>query len=218
MRALHDQDHYEVLELPRGAAPEDIERAYRAARDVYRPESLALYSVFGERDASVIRERIEEAYRILSDAETRRAYDAATADAASGRPDGTAVRDAIDPGAILRAEVDDLEGASEGFRELESEVEEGAGDFDGGKLRRARLRRGFDLQQIADVTKISVANLTRIEEETFDELPATVYVRGFVIAYARTIGLDPDRVVAGYMARAEEARAATGRGRARHRT
>jgi flagellar biosynthesis protein FlhG len=216
---LHDQDHYEVLELPRGAAPEDVERAYRAARDVYQPESLALYSVFGERDASVIRERIEEAYRILSDAEARRAYDAATAGAVTGRSDGPAARDGMDPDAILRAAVDGLEGVSEGFRELESEVEEeAAGDFDGGRLRRARLRRGFDLQQIADVTKISVANLTRIEEETFDELPAGVYVRGFVIAYARTIGLDPDRVVAGYMARVEEARGATGRGRSRQRT
>jgi hypothetical protein len=42
-------------------------------------------------------------------------------------------------------------------------------------------------------------------------------VRGFVIAYARTIGLDADRVLAGYMARVEGARAEQGRTRFRSR-
>jgi len=220
VRALHDQDPYEVLEIHRGAEPEEIERAYRTVRETYRPESLALYSVFGDRDAWVIRERIEEAYRILSDSNARRAYDASVAGQMRTRgeePDegdgGVHLEDQVE------AEADDLEGASERFRELESQVEEEdeTGDFDGARLRRARLRRGFELQQIADVTKINVAHLRRIEEEAFSELPASVYVRGFVIAYLRTIGLDPDRVVAGYMARVEEARGTPGRNRFRSR-
>jgi flagellar biosynthesis protein FlhG len=217
VRGLGDQDHYEVLEVHRGAAPEDIERAYRTVRETYRPESLALYSVFGDRDASVIRERIEEAYRILSDAEARRAYDAATADDAAFDAPVRAGSEAAEGSLLRHIEAERLEGASESFRELESEVDDDTGEFDGARLRRARLRSGFELQQVSDITKVSVANLTRIEEEQFDELPATVYVRGFVIAYARTIGLDADRVLAGYMARVERARAEQGRSRFRSR-
>jgi len=41
--------------------------------------------------------------------------------------------------------------------------------------------------------------LRYIEEENVDGLPARVYVRGFVEAYARVVGLDPVRSVAGFM-------------------
>jgi cytoskeletal protein RodZ len=44
-------------------------------------------------------------------------------------------------------------------------------------------------------------------------LPADVYVRGFVTAYAKSIGLDPKIVVPSYMARVQSSRAANQRGR-----
>jgi cytoskeletal protein RodZ len=54
--------------------------------------------------------------------------------------------------------------------------------------------------------------LQAIEDEAFDTLPAAVYARGFVAAYARAIGLDPNRVVESYMPRFEAARKGKGRG------
>ena len=80
------------------------------------------------------------------------------------------------------------------------------GDYDGPRLRRTRLFRGYEIQQIADVTKVSSLHLRNIEDENFGELPADVYVRGFVTAYAKTIGLDPQQVVPSYMARLQESR------------
>jgi DnaJ-class molecular chaperone len=210
VRALHEQDYYEVLEISRGAGVEEIERAYRVARDTYDSESLALYSVFGERDASVIRERIEEAYRVLSDDSQRRHYDetTTTAEAAVSQATPDLPASGSEPS---RPEV--LSDVSDSFRDLEADVEEERGDFSGQNLRRARLRRGFEIDQIADITKVSITNLRHIEEENFSDLPATVYVRGFVTAYARTIGLDPQRVVTSYVARLDEARVDQGRGR-----
>jgi flagellar biosynthesis protein FlhG len=92
------------------------------------------------------------------------------------------------------------------FEDLHAEVEEEEQEFDGAGLRRARLRRGIEIEQIAALTKVSNSCLRHIEEERYEDLPASVYVRGFVTAYARAIGIDPKRVAKGYMTRLEEAR------------
>ena len=84
--------------------------------------------------------------------------------------------------------------------------DDSSGEFDGPRLRRTRLFRGYEIHQIADVTKVSSLHLRNIEDENFVELPANVYVRGFLTAYAKTIGLDPDFVVPSYMTRLQESR------------
>ncbi|NNL84939.1 MAG: hypothetical protein HKP27_04765 [Myxococcales bacterium] len=72
--------------------------------------------------------------------------------------------------------------------------------FTGARLRRARLARGIELEQVASVTKVMVRHLESIEADRYADLPAPVYARGFVSAYARCIGLDADRVCRDYMA------------------
>jgi flagellar biosynthesis protein FlhG len=206
MKALQDQSHYEVLEVHRGALPEEIDRAYQIARAAYESNSLATYSVFGENETTVIRDRIEEAYRVLSNGATRESYDRIDEPAPVGAPIP------MDAASVAEEVTEELRESGESFRELEADVEDETGEFDGSKLRRARLRRGIELDQVANVTKVSQANLRHIEEENFDDLPATVYVRGFVMAYARTIGLDPQRVAKSYLERVEIARESQGRG------
>jgi cytoskeletal protein RodZ len=46
-----------------------------------------------------------------------------------------------------------------------------------------------------------VSYLRCLEEDHYAGLPAPVYVRGFVAAYARCVGLDPQSVAASYMQR-----------------
>ena len=84
MKSPLEQDHYEVLEIGRAASLEEIERAYRVVRETYDGDNLALYSMFADRDAAQIRERIDEAYRVLSDEGKRHDYDAA--DVPSAQP------------------------------------------------------------------------------------------------------------------------------------
>jgi len=186
MKPISEQDHYEILEVSASADPQEIERAYRLARATYVDDSLAGYSLMGEGDAEVLRERIEIAYRVLSDPGSRSAYDSTlTGDSASGEEPKPAVRESrIEP---LPA-VEELE-------ELESEH----GEYDGARLRRSRLRRGIELEQVAGITKINPTYLRFLEEDRFADLPARVYVRGFVMAYAQCLGLDADRVANSYL-------------------
>jgi hypothetical protein len=91
--------------------------------------------------------------------------------------------------------------------EYDALEDDDVGEFDGVRLRRVRLFRGYEIDDIAGVTKVTGAHLRNIEAENFSLLPADVYVRGFVTAYAKTIGLDPEVVVPSYMARVQQFRA-----------
>ena len=218
MKSIDELDHYELLEIPRRASSVEIDRAYRMAQQAYAEDSLALYSVFEGLDAAAIRSNIEEAYRVLSDAEMREAYDR---DLIQDEP-GFSLPNAtdLDSGSVSgesRAEPLYEEKSFEEFDEVVEEYgafeEDPTGDFDGVRLRRARLFRGYEIDDISEVTKVSCAHLRNIEEENFGDLPADVYVRGFVTAYAQTIGLDPGVVVPSYMARVQESRGDGARGR-----
>ncbi len=188
MKPLFDQDHYEVLEIPRDAGSDGIERAYRLILSTYGEDSLAGYSVVRGADASAIRERVETAYRVLSDGEARLSYDDSLADsrpAASTEP-FLEEEDLARPGAS----------PAEPFEDLEE-----GGEYDGARLRRARLRRSLDLEEIAGKTKVNASYLGFLEEERYGDLPPRVYVRGFVMAYASCLGFEPTAVAASYMRR-----------------
>ena len=76
----------------------------------------------------------------------------------------------------------------------------------GSYLRHVRLMRRTTLAQLADETKIRASLLELLEAESFSDLPARVYVRGFVIQCAKALEIDdPDRVAEAYLARLAEA-------------
>jgi cytoskeletal protein RodZ len=60
----------------------------------------------------------------------------------------------------------------------------------GERLRHERLRRGFDLSQVAERTKIQLTMLEAIEADDLDRLPGNFFTRSFVRQYARLLGLD----------------------------
>ena len=76
----------------------------------------------------------------------------------------------------------------------------------GSTLRRARTRKGLTLEQLARATKISVSALDALETNDLDRLPATIYLRGFLRAYAREVGLDPQETVEDYLEQFEPPR------------
>lgn len=67
-------------------------------------------------------------------------------------------------------------------------------------LRQARERRGVTLEDVARVTRIRRQHLEALEADRLDELPAPPFVRGFLSAYAKQVGLAPDDVLARFEA------------------
>ena len=66
-------DHYRCLQVTRDADPSVIERAYKALSMKHHPDRAAPQ----QRETATRRmQELNEAYRVLRDPETRRAYDA----------------------------------------------------------------------------------------------------------------------------------------------
>jgi len=75
----------------------------------------------------------------------------------------------------------------------------------GSSLREARLRRGLDLDAVADRILIRARYLAALEEERFHLLPHGSYRRSFLREYAEFLGLDGDLYVDEYIAHHEAA-------------
>jgi curved DNA-binding protein CbpA len=69
----------------------------------------------------------------------------------------------------------------------------------GSFLRSLREYRRVSTDEIINILKISKNYLTALEEDDTARLPANVFVRGFVIQYAKALKLDHERIASAYM-------------------
>ena len=65
-------------------------------------------------------------------------------------------------------------------------------------LKKERESRNISLREVAKNTKVKEQILKSIEEEHYPTLPSTTYVKGFLLSYAKYIGLDPNDVLLRY--------------------
>ena len=69
----------------------------------------------------------------------------------------------------------------------------------GALLREARERKGLTLEHVASTTKIRPKFLKALDAGATDELPPAFFTRGFIKAYAKEIGLDPEQTAERYL-------------------
>lgn len=61
------------------------------------------------------------------------------------------------------------------------------------------MQKRISLEEISRRTRIRVDTLVRLEKEDHLNLPAEVFVKGFLRAYARTVGIDGEEAVRRYL-------------------
>jgi curved DNA-binding protein CbpA len=177
------QSHYDALGIAPGASGSEIERAYRLSLDLYRDDALATYSLLDPEETRAARARIEEAYRVLRDPHGRWAYDD------SLRP--------ADPPSEAQLSLPLPVGPP---RSAHAATEMLPLPVTGAALKKFREDKGVTLQEIAARSKVSRRFFEYIEQDRHRDLPARVYLRGFLQEYARAVGLEPHHTAEAYIA------------------
>lgn len=167
---------WEVLGLEPGAAIADVRQAYAQRKALYGRDTLATYSLHDDREREALLERLDDAYRTI-------------VESLGTAPEATRT-------------------VSESLPEVQ--IPQGPppsrDEQPGAFLRHQRMSRRVRLDELATETKIRASLLELLESESFRELPAAVYVRGFVIQCARALKLDGSEDLAqAYLTKMREA-------------
>ena len=187
MKPIGEQNFYEIFEIPTTATREQIEQAYALAKKTYGDQSLATYSLFDSEERKEIIRKIHLAYETLSDEKRRRAYDQELLGQAGPPKPLHPVSDSFKAAAPV-SKPDPQKPATPAFEPVNIE------SMTGIDLRQIRERRGLPLQEIASKTRINITYLEFLEKNQFRSLPPAVYLRSYVLQYARLLGLDASRV------------------------
>ncbi len=265
-----DSNYYDILEIRPDASAQDVRNAYMRLKTSYRKDNPALYSILDASETEDWMGKIEEAFQILSDPDSRRDYDdrngfadrverkifsvdrssptglappmdggedmdslfspstefegmvqkgeqtparfpsfSLPSQAPSSFPERPSVPAAnagerkespfSNPGLVERRQAAPAKAEAPGdpvLQEIANETE-----WRGPTLRRLRELRRYSLDDVASLTKISRTYLIAIEEEAFAKLPAPVFVRGFLLQFARTLKIPAEPLAQAYMAR-----------------
>ena len=227
MKTLKSQNYYEILNISRYASQEEIRKAYEICKHTFQGDSLATYTLYSEEENQEIFGLISEAYETLRNPSLRREYDTylssragngtgrtaeeqKTASAVFGKiniPGNSEVADrpSSNQSNADAASSSSQSGSLEGYDRMQK-FADSVTVFDGAALKKARHLAGCSLDELSEQTKIRKTYLENIEEENYESLPASVYVKGFVIILANTFGLPSNRVAQDYMSRFQQAR------------
>jgi hypothetical protein len=190
--------HYEALSLPRNATQEQVERAYHFFAEMYEEAALVTYSLLDTEEQRDVRARIRQAYEVLHDPAQRDLYDRSL-DEGAPSAQGLERSQPPPPSAVARVPLPPVLPPAkpeppQAPRFLPEPVT-------GASLRKLREERNISLGEIAAFTKVGVRFLEYIEADRHSDLPAVVYIRGFVQEYARFLGLDARSTADSYLRR-----------------
>ena len=208
MKKFEGLTHYEILEISVNASEFEIRQAYRDALSIYSEDSLITYSLFSEPEREEILKQIENAFFTLIDEGSRADYDKSLL--GSGRMDAQTQdkRPKKQPIPIFsssrnfradpvltrirkRLEVRDVEGLKNQI--LSKDL------ISGDDLKHLRKAMGITLEEVFQVTRIGISILKSIEDNQFERLPPTIYLRNFLKSYAELLQIDPKKMAEGYI-------------------
>jgi len=220
-----ENNYYEILEVSPRATLQEIHNQYMKAKNAYTHDNPAVFSLLPAAECDEMLGQIEQAYFILSSPRKRREYDLAHGIENTSKTLFGGITQSIEEAGQNNemqsedqhrqqiARTDISKKIVEKRFSLEYEVQEdmeqkieSAQDFPGEFLKEIREYKNLTIERLADLTKISKNYLRSIEDENFEILPATVYVRGFIFQYAKILKISQDLATNSYIKRVKEAR------------
>ena len=188
---------YEILEISRSATREDIEAAIQRMRAMYGPEGLAVYSLFTAEERTEILAQLEEAYQVLGDDYRRREYDERLREQRPPAPPEAGPQPGLPFDEDSSPSLTSVPSVSAVVPPpAETPPPEPPQEITGESLRRYREALGLSLDRVWERTRIRKGLIQAIEEENRAMLPASVFLKGMLLAYARALNLAAPEAVA----------------------
>ena len=219
MKRITEQNYYELLDVSPRASTQEVRWAYDHAMSIYAPDSLPTYSLLPERERERILSRIVDAYKTLTNGQLRAEYNQELIESGELNAEELGLSslgesDAIN-GKLREVKIESLlsgNGVAENSM-LSAEDSLSLIEIDatvsGKDIQDLRIAREISIENINKKTNIPKKTLEDIEEERFDELPAIVYLKGFLKAYARILNVNEHQMVDGYVKRVLEWKASS---------
>jgi curved DNA-binding protein CbpA len=194
-------NYYDILELSPQCNQSEVTESYLRAKSTYSSNNPALYTIFSQTEAREYMNLIEEAYSILGNRTLRSLYDEKIAHG---------VKDAIQVSYTTLLEQSRTSKAMplpktarfkpeyEKNQTTEDEIKSRL-DWDGVALKAIREYKKVSLEDLSAVTKITSFYIKAIEGMELKNLPAPVFIRGYIIQICRVLGLDDRKVPDAYM-------------------
>ncbi len=210
MDRFENLNYYELLEIPVNASSLEIRQAYRNALSIYEEDSMISDSFFTDEERNAILRRIEGAFATLIDKSQRAVYNREMVDAGaidvslleSGKPKPkgpiplfslkkTGGQKTLSAKVKDRIQKKDFTEVSDSL--LSKDL------LSGKDLKRLRKHVGIVIEEIFEVTRISLKVLTAMESDDVASLPQEFYLRNFLKVYAELFKLDSKKVIEGYL-------------------
>lgn len=191
--------YYEILELKTDAPQHEVTSAYERAKSTYSAENSAIYTIFSEQEAREFVSMIEEAYSVLGNRTLRTVYDQRV------RMPHVSASDLTYQSLVTASKqkfsdikVKAIKPKYDINEKFEAEIK-ATTEWSGKMLSKVREYKKISLEQMTEITKISSFYVNALEEMNHENLPAIVFVRGYVVQVARALNLDDKLVADSYM-------------------
>lgn len=191
---------YEILELNTNAAQHEITTAYERAKTTYSGDNPAIYTIFSDQEARELLSMIEEAYSILGNKTLRNIYDQRLLGQSKINPEDLTYDSILNASRLIFQEtkIDTKKASFVRNENFEKEIVE-CGEWSGDMIRKVREYKNFTVEKLSEITKVNSFYIKAIEAVTPNNLPAPVFVRGYVVQIAKELGLNYRVVADSYM-------------------
>jgi curved DNA-binding protein CbpA len=194
-----EENYYELLRVSPRATISEITTAYHSAKNAFSKDSLATYSLMPAEDSAVVLAQLETAYMTLTNLDRRREYDRLLqSDTSSNEPSLNTTPAAQSPTHNTQPQIPTVS------RSQDTELTEPTFNDSDFNLIQIRESRGLSVSDVSRVTKIPVRYLNALEQYDSKNLPAKVYIQGFLKNMAQLYRLDPKKAVSSYFEKLEK--------------
>jgi len=195
-------NYYDILEISPHCAQHEITTNYERLKTTYSGENPAIYSVFSQNEAREYLHMVEEAYSVLGNKTLRALYDEKIGQ-------GLAKKENVSFDALQAEsktvfhEMPRKKGPSAKVvhavdEKFENEIRERT-EWDGAFLKKVREYKKIPVVKMSEITKVGAFYISAIEALEPQNLPAAVFVRGYIVQLAKTLGLNEKNVADSYM-------------------